>query len=616
MYLTRLGDAPFSGEETRRAQVAREMSYWSDWIVPRQQGEPLLSRPPLHNWAIALVAQLRGQFDETSARLPSALAVLLTVAVIYGYGRTFLGRLGALSAAAAFATMGHVLQLGRLGEDEALYTLLVAASLLGWRWVDAAARTPLWPWCTGYALAALGMLTKGPQAPVYFIAGVGAFLIASGRWRELLRWPHAAGMALFLAIWGAWQIPFWLRTTGTESLDLLTFEIALRFQDATPISFLKHLATFPVEVLVCMLPWSVLLVAYLRRDFRRTLGAAAADVRFLACAVAATFPTCWFVPGARNRYFVPLYPCLALLIGLVVQRCCQTSTAPWARLWTWYRRCSGLAMLALGAWVLAATAMGWLCALGAQSLGLAALFATALALLGVFIFCSAEDGDSPDPSVVPRPDGDSRVPCLLSERSETASMFAAESCPRRAWAWHPLFLNYATHIPSLLRRYTRWTAVLRGAARGRPKAAVLGLAGFVGLLFSGLITNVVIARGRPLAQHLAEVRQRLPKGAQLVSIGPADPTFAFFCGAPMRQLPWEPAELAKESDWTYFCVDLRDSRIKCDFPYEELAVACCEPHDSPHPVGLVLVGRRLWPQRDLPEVSTARRLDAPAIIRR
>ena len=229
MYFTRLAGTPFSGEETRRAQVAREMAYWGDWIVPRQQGEPLLSRPPLHNWAIALAARLSGQFDETSTREPSALAVLLCVVVIYGYGRTFLGRWGALAAAAAFATMGHVLQLGRLGEDEAFYILLVAGSLLAWRWADAVGRAPLWAWSIGYVLAALGMLTKGPQAPIYFAAGVGAFLMLSGRRRELLGWPHAVGLALFLAVWGAWQIPFWLRTSGGDSCALLLTEIAMRF---------------------------------------------------------------------------------------------------------------------------------------------------------------------------------------------------------------------------------------------------------------------------------------------------------------------------------------------------------------------------------------------------
>ena len=137
-----------------------------------------------------------------------------------------------------------------------------------------------------------------------------------------------------------------------------------------------------------MLPWSVLLVAYLRRDFRRSLGSAAADVRFLACAVAVAFPTCWLVPGARNRYFAPLYPCLALLIGLVVERCCQASAAPWARLWRWYVRGFGLAMPATAIWVVAATALGWTVALGAQSLGWAVLFAATATLVGIAAFRS------------------------------------------------------------------------------------------------------------------------------------------------------------------------------------------------------------------------------------
>ena len=51
MYLTRLGAAPFSGEETRRAQIAREMGLWNDWIVPRQQGEPPLRTPAESRWS-------------------------------------------------------------------------------------------------------------------------------------------------------------------------------------------------------------------------------------------------------------------------------------------------------------------------------------------------------------------------------------------------------------------------------------------------------------------------------------------------------------------------------------------------------------------------------------
>ena len=53
IYGSRLGETPPSGEEPRRGQVAREMIASGDWIVPRQQGLPFLSRPPVQNWAIA-----------------------------------------------------------------------------------------------------------------------------------------------------------------------------------------------------------------------------------------------------------------------------------------------------------------------------------------------------------------------------------------------------------------------------------------------------------------------------------------------------------------------------------------------------------------------------------
>src|SRR5208283_1907920 len=135
-----------------------------DWIVPRQQGLPFLSRPPVQNWAIALVSLARGEIDPVAIRFPSAVAILLTVTLIYAYGRTFLSRLGALCAMVAYPTMGLVLQFGWLGETEALYTLIVAGALIVWRWADATGKSApkrrqdayaTLGWCSGYSLAAL-----------------------------------------------------------------------------------------------------------------------------------------------------------------------------------------------------------------------------------------------------------------------------------------------------------------------------------------------------------------------------------------------------------------------------------------------------------------------------
>ena len=54
------------------------------------------------------------------------------------------------------------------------------------------------------------MLTKGPQAPTYFLGGVALFLLVTGRWRELLQRPAWIGLAVFVVLWATWQTPYCL----------------------------------------------------------------------------------------------------------------------------------------------------------------------------------------------------------------------------------------------------------------------------------------------------------------------------------------------------------------------------------------------------------------------
>ena len=74
--------------------------------------------------------------------------------------------------------MGLVLQFGWLGETGASTPWLSPDRFcFGGR--PTPRGRPLAAWCGGYGLAALGMLTKGPQAPVYFLGGVAVFLLLS-----------------------------------------------------------------------------------------------------------------------------------------------------------------------------------------------------------------------------------------------------------------------------------------------------------------------------------------------------------------------------------------------------------------------------------------------------
>jgi 4-amino-4-deoxy-L-arabinose transferase-like glycosyltransferase len=346
---TRLTDLGIRGEESRWGRIACEMRQSGDWVVPRLQGQPFLSRPPLGSWLIAVAGLVRGDCDLVAVRLPSVLATLLTTVLVYGYGRTFLPRLGALAAGAAYATMAQVMELGRLAETEAVFTLLVSASLLLWHW-GYVGRWPAWrTWIAGYGLAALATLAKGPQAPVYF-AGVAALYLVLQDRRYLVSWSHLAGILVFLGIVGAWQVPFY-RALGWEGIrQIWSGDTALRFLILDPALVTKHLVTYPLEILCCTLPSSLLLGFYLSRTFRLALGKARGTVRFLALGLAITFPTCWLVPGAQSRYFMPLYPVLALLAGLVIQQCIDAgirSPIQWAWKWLLSLLASTLGIIAL-----------------------------------------------------------------------------------------------------------------------------------------------------------------------------------------------------------------------------------------------------------------------------
>jgi 4-amino-4-deoxy-L-arabinose transferase-like glycosyltransferase len=522
------------GEESRRGQVAREMLATGDFLVPRLQGEPFLSRPPLQNWAIALVGALHVGADEVAVRVPSAVAVLLTVLLIYGYCRRFMSGLGAMVAAVAYATMGHMLQLGRLGETEAIYTLLVGGSLLAWHWADCCGRPGVWGWLAGYGLAGLGMLTKGPQAPAYFAAGVGLFLLVTRRWRELLRWPHAAGILMFLAVWAAWEVPFACRVGPAGAWKMLTADIGMRFQHPGWSDFFRHLVTFPLEVVGCMLPWSVLLTAYLWPGFRRSLRSgmaqaagtadpAAVHVRFLLYVIAATFPSCWLVTGARNRYFAPIYPCIVPLIGLAADRCCAAlGAAVWTKTWRRFLLGMGLLMPGAGLGVAVATLLGWGPGLGQQPPLFAGVYLAACAALGLATFWAAG---------------------------------------------RPLALP--------------------------PRLGALAVAAFLGLSYTGAVTNALRATGQPVRQNVAQLKERLPREVRLVSIGPVEPMFAYYYGQPIRQIPKRQLGAHWHEDWEYFCTGYDQTQPECSFPFEELGSVSCNPMAAAAGKNMVLVGRRL-----------------------
>ncbi len=348
---------PLQGEESRWARGAEWMLLSGDWIVPRQQGTVFPERPPMNSWLMAVGGLARGWVDPVAVRLPSIVAVLATMWLLYAYGKRMVGHTTGILAAVIYGSLGQVLQLGRRGESEAVFTLLLAASLLVWH-ASWEAKRPAWQsWVAGFSLAALAALTKGLQGPVYFVAATAAYLWWTGNLPAIITRAYALGVVTLAAIVGAWFVPFVWMTDATAAADIWT---GLARDRVGIAGLVKHLASYPFETAGCLLPWSPLLLQFGYRHVRiqvtRTGGTL---LSFLICCLAVTYPTMLAATGARGRYYMPLYPIIALLIAHGISLTMET-TGGWAksgfRLWQYVM--AGVMMAVPGA--LLAMAYGWL----------------------------------------------------------------------------------------------------------------------------------------------------------------------------------------------------------------------------------------------------------------
>jgi 4-amino-4-deoxy-L-arabinose transferase-like glycosyltransferase len=158
----------FEPDESRYAEIAREMTLRGEWVVPYLQGEPYLDKPPLLYWLVGLSYRVFGVHD-WAARLVPALATHGSVLLVYLFGRRSLGERAAFRGALALGLAPGFLGMGRLLLLDGLLTFCTTLALFA---AFEAVRGPRlrrgW-WLLAGLACGLGVLAKGPIALVLLL---------------------------------------------------------------------------------------------------------------------------------------------------------------------------------------------------------------------------------------------------------------------------------------------------------------------------------------------------------------------------------------------------------------------------------------------------------------
>jgi 4-amino-4-deoxy-L-arabinose transferase-like glycosyltransferase len=193
-------------DESRYAQIPREMLQRNDCILPTLQGKPYLDKPPLFYWAVMVSYSIFGVAD-WSARLVPVLCLQLTILLTFILGRRTFGEKPAWLAAWLLLLGPVFLAMSRLLILDGLLTLCVTLTLLAG--LEAIRGSFRWGWWLVAAMACgAGILTKGPIALLLTLVPIAAYprlarrgsIPTIGQWSVLLLVAGVIAIPWYIAL--------------------------------------------------------------------------------------------------------------------------------------------------------------------------------------------------------------------------------------------------------------------------------------------------------------------------------------------------------------------------------------------------------------------------------
>eukprot|EP00831_Metopus_contortus_P010431 TRINITY_DN14065_c0_g1_i2.p1 TRINITY_DN14065_c0_g1~~TRINITY_DN14065_c0_g1_i2.p1 ORF type:complete len:579 (-),score=83.30 TRINITY_DN14065_c0_g1_i2:848-2584(-) len=312
IYIVPLGFRPLIvPDETRYAQIPREIVQSGDWVVPRLGGLRYFEKPIMGYWLNAISQLIFGE-NNFAVRFMSAFTTGLSALMLFWFVRKLKGFEAAVWTTMIFMISSLVYYIGTFAVLDPHTSMFLTGALITFYLAYDAKKVKvklLW-------LAAFGAFCGGAFLAKGFIAfavpgvTIAPFLIYKKKWKEILWMPWIPFVVAVLVSlpWAImihyrepdfWNYFFWVehiqRAIGSES-----------GQHPEPFWY------FIPVIIGGTIPWTFLAPAI----FSVTKFRIPKDDLLLFCVCWTIFPFIFFsIPnGKLGTYILPLYPGLAYLL--------------------------------------------------------------------------------------------------------------------------------------------------------------------------------------------------------------------------------------------------------------------------------------------------------------
>ena len=313
LYLLPLGFRPLmTPDETRYAEIPREILVHGDWVLPHLGGLRYFEKPEMGYWLGAISQFLFGA-NNFAVRLPSALATMLTALMLYFAVRRFKGKQTAILTTIVFLLCGLVYFVGTFVVLDAPLSMFMTGTLLAFYLASKSrsrTKTMLWLALLGICCGA-AFLTKGFIAFAVPALIIGPFMLWEKRWKDLLWMPWLPLLTAALT-----ALPWAILVYQRDHDFWHYFVVVEHWQRFFAKDSAQHPAPFwyfiPV-IIGGLMPWTLLLPGI----FAKLKAKLPQDSFTRYCWCWLVFPFLFFSAssGKLGTYILPCFPAVAFLLA-------------------------------------------------------------------------------------------------------------------------------------------------------------------------------------------------------------------------------------------------------------------------------------------------------------